>query len=72
MHQNIEKSAFRRGEYVGYCQGCQRIRRGGKGWETYALGSSVGTFVYATAETLFQLGGTLAHIQANDPLQPVS
>lgn len=67
MHPNIEKSSFRRGEYVGYCNGAQRIRRGGKGWQTYSLGSQAGTFVYATAETLHELGGKLAHIAANTP-----
>ena len=67
MHYNIEISASRDGEYVGYCNGVQRIRRGGMGWETYALGSSSGAFVYATAKTLFQLGGELAHIAANTP-----
>lgn len=29
---NIEKSAFRRGEYVGYAHGVWRIRRAGNGW----------------------------------------
>lgn len=29
---NIEKSAFRRGEYVGYCQGAWRIRRSSDYW----------------------------------------
>lgn len=67
MHTNIDKSGFRKGEYVGYCNGAQRIRRGGLGWETYALGSSAGAFTYATAETLFQLGRKLAHIAANTP-----
>lgn len=63
MHHRIEKSATRKGEYVGYCNGVQRIRRGGKGWQTYALGSSAGTFTSATAETLYQLGGMLEHIK---------
>lgn len=31
MH-NIEKSAFRKGEHVGYCGGTWRIRRNAKGW----------------------------------------
>ena len=36
--QNIEKSAFRRGEYVGYCHGVWRIMRscaGGGSWFAY-------------------------------------
>lgn len=65
MHPNIEKSAFRNGEYVGYCNGAQRIRRGGLGWQTYCLGSSEGTFVYASSRTLFELGSQLAHIASN-------
>jgi len=32
MYQNIEKSAFRKGEYVGHATGTWRIRRDGKGW----------------------------------------
>jgi hypothetical protein len=67
MHHRIEKSATRKGEYVGYCNGAQRIRRGGKGWTTYALGSSAGTYTYATAETLYQLGGQLDYVAKNDP-----
>jgi hypothetical protein len=67
MHSRIEKSATRKGEYVGYCNGAQRIRPGGRGWETYALGSASGTFTYVTAETLYQLGGKLEYIASNDP-----
>lgn len=65
MHPNIEKSAFRSGEYIGYCNGAQSIRRGGLGWETYRLASAAGTFTYATAATLFELGGKLAYIASN-------
>jgi hypothetical protein len=67
MHPNIQESAFRKGEYVGFCNGVQRIRRGGQGWQTYSLGSSAGTFTSASAPTLFELGGKLAHIAANTP-----
>ena len=67
MHPNIDKSTFRAGEYVGYCNGAQRIRRGGKGWETYALGSQSGVFTYATEQTLHELGGKLAWIASNTP-----
>ena len=56
---NIEHSRFRRGEYVGYCQGVQRIRRGGLGWQTYALGSSAGQFVAMSARTLEELNAKL-------------
>jgi len=57
---NIEKSAFRKNEYVGYCRGAQRIRRGGLGWQTYALGSQAGKFVPLTAPTLRELDQLLA------------
>ena len=65
LHSRIDKSATRKGEYVGYCNGAQRIRRGGRGWETYALGSSSGIYTYATAPTLYQLGGILGYIADN-------
>ena len=29
---NIEKSGLRKGEYVGYCNGANRITRFGSGW----------------------------------------
>lgn len=52
---NIERSAFRRGEYVGYSAlGSVRIRRGGKGWETYNHNGSYRS--YRTARTLMELG----------------
>ena len=57
---NIDKSAFHPGEYVGHCNGAQRIRRDGNGWCTYALGSSQGTFIYARALTLTQLSERLS------------
>lgn len=34
MHERIEKSGFRAGEYVGYCDGAWRIRQVSNGlWE---------------------------------------
>lgn len=34
MHHRIEKSGFRAGEYVGYCDGAWRIAKTGSGlWE---------------------------------------
>lgn len=32
-HHNIEKSAYRKGEYVGYADGAWRISRNGNGWQ---------------------------------------
>lgn len=51
----IDKSATRRGEYIGYLNGSLRIRKGGKGWETYAVASAVGEWVCLTAKTLTAL-----------------
>lgn len=68
MHPNIEKSSYRRGEFIGYCNGAQGIRRGGLGWETYRLASAAGAYTYSTACTLFELGGKLAHIASNTRL----
>jgi hypothetical protein len=58
LPDNIEKSGFRSGEFVGYpgAFGSIRIRKGGKGWETYNHGASYG---YRTARTLMELGGLL-------------
>jgi len=33
MHHRIEKSSFRPGEYVGYCDGPWRITRCAVGWK---------------------------------------
>jgi hypothetical protein len=57
---NIEKSGFRKGEYVGYSdEGVQRIRRGGAGWETYGLASALGSYIRLTAPTLEELNNLL-------------
>ena len=61
---NIEKSCHRRGEYIGFCGGAQRIRREGNVWNTYALGSAAGTFHYSAAFTLADLGRQLEAISA--------
>lgn len=58
LPDNIEKSAFRSGEYIGYpgAFGSVRIRRGGEGWETYGHGNAYGR---KTASTLMRLGAIL-------------
>jgi hypothetical protein len=61
--QRIEKSKFKHGEYVGYCRGAQRIKRGGLGWKTYSIGSISGNEVYATAWTLEELDSKLQQIE---------
>lgn len=65
--QNIDKSAFRKGEYIGHCNGAQRIRKGGQGWETYALASTQGAFTPATASTLCELGEKLEQLNGTKP-----
>lgn len=37
---NVEKSAFRKGEYVGYAGGVWRIARNGRGWIARKDGAS--------------------------------
>lgn len=59
----IEKSGTRKGEYVAYCNGAQRIRQAGGVWQTYALGSSAGEFTYAEAETLAALNAKLEKLR---------
>ena len=56
---NIEKSAFRKGEYVGYCNGAQRIVKVGQQWVCNGLVSSTGTRMYAAAATLKELSKIL-------------
>lgn len=60
---NIEKSAFRKGEYIGYCNGAQRIRRCGAVWQTYALGSATGTPVFIYAATLEEMSRRLTALK---------
>lgn len=55
----IEKSAIRKGEYVAYIHGAQRIRRDGGTWTTYALGSTDGVFIHAHGSTLAKLAAML-------------
>lgn len=59
---HIEKSAFRRGEFVGYCNGAQRIIRNGAGWKTAGLRSASGVPVNASGRTLEELNSKLAEI----------
>lgn len=68
-YPNIERSGFRVGEYVGYAQAgrtsyAMRIRRGGRGWETYyhepLAKAAGGCFTYVTTATLRAMSGKLA------------
>lgn len=61
----IEKSAFRRGEYVAYVNGAQRIRKTASGWETYALGSQSGQFVRMIGPTLASIDAQCAKLTAS-------
>lgn len=56
---SIEKSTTRKGEYVAYIHGAQRIRRDGEKWNTYALGSTDGVFIHAHGSTLAELAAML-------------
>lgn len=67
-HANIESSGFKAGEYVGYTMAgktsyLMRIRRGGRGWETYyhepLAKAAGGCFTYVTARTLKEMSGKL-------------
>lgn len=60
---HIEKSAFRPGEYVAYVNGCQRVRRFGNGWQTYALGSSQGEFTRISAPTLARMDEIISEMR---------
>jgi hypothetical protein len=66
LPNNIDKSATRKGEYVGYCNGAQRIRRGGLGWQTYGLASAHGEPIFTSARTLEELGKKLESIAGTD------
>lgn len=59
---NIEKSGFRRGEYVGYANGVWRIRRNPSGGWTAWLN---GRFTFRQAPTLAHLSTVLAAYEAN-------
>lgn len=61
---NIEKSAFRKGEYVGYCNGAQRIVKLGQQWVCNGLVSSAGTRMYAAAATLKELSKILDGLES--------
>lgn len=46
MYHNIDKSAFRKGEYVGYANGAWKISKSGKRWQArkgadYIFGDSL-------------------------------
>lgn len=59
LPHNIEKSYFKKGEYVGFCNGAQRIRKEGGQWRTCGLASLAGEAVYLSAPTLAELGEKL-------------
>lgn len=63
LMQFIEKSAFRRGEYIAHLNGAQRIHRTACGWETYALASTDGKPERVGARTLRELDGKIGAIR---------
>ena len=60
---NIDKSAFRAGEYVGYCYGLWRIIRSGAGGGSWFAYRSVAAAARPSEPYNFQ-SGTLAGISA--------
>lgn len=68
----IEASTTRKGEFIAYINGAQRVRRSRSpwGWETYELGSSVGTFTPLFARTLIELDAKIERLTENDPVYP--
>lgn len=63
-HHNIDKSAFRKGEYVGYCHGVWRIWRDGKVWQANSrtiMGCPAGRTVYG--RTLEDISRELAELE---------
>ena len=60
---HIESSGTRRGEYIAYLNGAQRVRRCHGGWETYALGSAAGEFTKVSARTLTELDEKIARLR---------
>lgn len=63
--QHIERSAFRRGEYIAYFWGALRVRRSANGWETYSLASQSGEFVRISAPTLAEMDTRITEMLAN-------
>lgn len=72
---NIERSGFRAGQYVGYTKAgktsyLMRIRRGGRGWETYynepLAKAAGGCFSYVTARTLKEMSDKLTAMALRD------
>jgi hypothetical protein len=60
MPHNIEKSAFRRGEYVGYGKlGPYRIRRIGNNWVAHSANMRVSESGTITRRTLAEIGAAL-------------
>lgn len=60
---NIDKSVFRKGEYIGYCsKGALRICRCEGGWRTYAQGSKSGEYIPLSARTLEEMSEKLNQI----------
>jgi len=54
---NIDKSAFRRGEYVGYANGIWRVKRAGPVWNASKRDAP---FSFLSAPTLRELSEKLA------------
>lgn len=69
-YPNIEKSAFRKGEYVGYCDGVWHIRPKARGglWGATKRDSNEPTIF---AETLGELSVKLTSLESESGAQPI-
>lgn len=65
---NIEPSAFRRGEYVGYADGAWKIRRNSAAGGWIAVKQAGGRFLHG--DTLAQIGAKLDEYAASRKVQP--
>lgn len=62
MPHNIDRSTVRKGEYVLYLHGSQRVTGRKGAWRTAGLCSLTGSPVYATGRTLQELATNAARI----------
>jgi len=59
---NIDKSGFRRGEYVGYARGVWRIRKADYGWQAIHRDGSGAL----TGRTLAEISAKLSKLRSDD------
>ncbi len=70
MHSRIEKSAFKRGRYIGYAHGVWHIERSGSQWVAHHRDNPMGTPTI-WGDTLEVIGNALDKFAATDkPREP--